>query len=416
MKKILTIIFIFFIVSCSREPLTGTAYVIKGDGSVVRAAATTVYILPFANIEEFINALELDSKATDRINLDEYLVTECAQYQVNKLKQRDLVANFSPSCSEEKINEQKFPLQIQKNNLSNEIARFKALKLEKERELISTNNSLINTTVECSQDYPVVTLTNNTPYRIQSVGSLYTYIGDTDFSDCRKHSADLAPGSSMTVNTGKCSSSWYEHIEKTKYVIDNKIAEVCTITSFVHDDDYIYPVYERMGPSGDWKVTDAISGEDIDFKSMANEIIGEGNLMSLQSNLKYATEANEKLLSCEKINSNISGIKDLTCPISGSNRTEIFNFINQSSSFGIALDSPPISFNQSISTFAKKTAIHSTNTDVDGNFFLDGAPNKTFLIFTEYSDSFNELKWLIPITTDINKIELNNSNSYDIDS
>ena len=58
--------------ACSREPLTGTAYVIKGDGSVTRAASIEVLALPFSSTQEVDSLIDALNSEREEMNLRVY--------------------------------------------------------------------------------------------------------------------------------------------------------------------------------------------------------------------------------------------------------------------------------------------------------------------------------------------------------
>ena len=397
------------LIGCSREPIEGTVYVIKGDGSIKRAAAIQVHVLPFENIVELENALNSRITTQDRKSLDEFTSLMCKNFKVNALQQRSLLEQFSPSCGAEKLSVEKLPLGIQKEKLQNEKQRIDNLVAMLSLELKQSTESLINTLVDCSSslNFPGVTIENNSSYRIKS-GPLKAYVGDYAVSDCKNNMADLKPGMKMTFNLGNC---YYENDKQT--VLDNQLAEVCTDNG----DDWNgkYPRPDRVGPreNEDWVFLDPSKNDKlVDFVKIAEQNIGQGNLKSLELNLDIALQAQEKLSACTLLLNNTIEIDSLDCPVSGSTRSTINSFRQKASNFGVPTEPPPYSYNESLETFAQRTSIMQTKTDVSSNFFLDDLPNENILIYARYSDSFNELEWLVPVPNSIEKIELNNTNIY----
>ena len=405
MNKFLTVCFTLLIISCSREPLEGTVYVIKGDGTTVRAAAKTVYVLPYANFEELNDAMVLHAAKQDRLNLDSYLYKICENFEIEKINQKQFLNKFSPSCSSERLISEKLPKMVflaEKDALDEQTA-IEATELKKLTE------SQIMMTTDCSgsvKNYGIVTIKNNTPFTVKS-GPLEAFVDDYVVHDCRDHRANLKPGADMSVSMGDCFWGTAEQ-ENMKLVLQDNLAKVCLTHKFSDDS----PVVEYMLPkekSWDFRYLD--NDEKVNFKELAKQKIGIEKYEIVETKIKDAQLSFEVLSSCREAVSKTLKMDALSCPTTGSDRTTASSFHESVSALGVAVEPLPIEYVESFSRFSERTGITKTLTDVDGRFLLEGLPNEPFFIYVNYSDNFNDVEWLTLISKDTWSIELNNSNS-----
>jgi hypothetical protein len=109
-KFVVVLITVFFLTGCFEKELSGKVYTIKGDGSIKNAAATQVYIVPYASAEEFLDDAFV---ALDKIQLAKH----CDAYQVNLAvydKYVEVMNESDIDCSKPKRNFKKEVADLEK--------------------------------------------------------------------------------------------------------------------------------------------------------------------------------------------------------------------------------------------------------------------------------------------------------------
>ena len=105
MRKIIYLIILtIFITSCSEDPLEGKVYVIKENGSIVPAAAREVFILPYATLEDFSEALAKEESKIERTSLNNYVSLMCETHADNLSKLKESLLDFQPLPKELYLN------------------------------------------------------------------------------------------------------------------------------------------------------------------------------------------------------------------------------------------------------------------------------------------------------------------------
>ncbi|MFM8356462.1 MAG: hypothetical protein ACKOBM_16395, partial [Gammaproteobacteria bacterium] len=69
---------------CSRPPVDGTIYVIKGGGNIVRAAAVNVHAVPYESVEAFENARRDAFQRSENDAVEQFLAEACRTFEASR--------------------------------------------------------------------------------------------------------------------------------------------------------------------------------------------------------------------------------------------------------------------------------------------------------------------------------------------
>lgn len=439
MRTIFIISFVLMIVGCSKEPIDGTAYVVRGDGDITRAAAVDVYALPFDSVDEFLEALSQSNKKTNESALQSYISQACGTLPAAKSvvleEKRTLSDKFSDGCRLEQDfvselkTEKKDPTSL-KNQIREQEAKL-ARVVQKETSAIK---QAMASQVKVSYDYYAgdwgeVTVKNGSPYWIKpgiadTVDGFVKGIPVLSFFP----SPTIGPGKSWSSSFGSSSSSGVG-----SKLINNGSAKICRENQY----NMHVPCLESFGPKeynssadenyvlGEWKfatrhaeksiVETKYTFKEVDFESLARKrnavrtIAAE--LDSLRSDLEDSSKKFNNLNLCESVTSQISEVNALDCPAPGADRSSVEGFIEKALSLNIKVPDLPAKQNGTVASFARSNAFAKTTTNVEGKFSLEAPSDGNFLIYSSYVDRFISVEWLVPVKSDDKVLELNNGNA-----
>ena len=399
MRKIIYLIILtIFITSCSEDPLEGKVYVIKENGSIVPAAAREVFILPYATLEDFSEALAKEESKIERTSLNNYVSLMCETHADNLSKLKESLLDFQPLPKDHP------PLSF--DSLKKDRDAIDKHIQEKADELKTLAEEQIITTNECSGTYPTVGVINKTKYIIANTkgAKLYARVNNTNSSFCEYdiRSRQIFPGRSISYNLGECGSVGIGNWQKEAFPkwIDEGKAELCTTGGYAG----VYPKHDWFGPS--W-----FSGRGWDFV-YADRPFMEVDF-SIEARKEDSVIQKEKSYQHKLLLLRTRELESLTCPTKGAERSTIESFRSKALSLGSPTSALPMKHIEFLETFVKKNAVLEVKTNITGDFYLDEPPKTPFLIYTNYRDSENAFEWLIPLTKDIKKIELSNSDAID---
>jgi len=386
LKNFFILILIVVTLGCSREPLEGTIYVIKGNGDIKRAAAVDIHILDFENIQEIDNLIAKKELQTEDANLSRYLSDECPTFVSSKKetlrKQRNMLEQYSNECDEAKK------------------------ELKKQKELQSKAQSKIKVSFDFSRNsllskgrWTVVSITNENPFSVSSDGGLGVFVEGKLVAHYRP-SVLLEPGETKTISLGETYLGYF--ISDNIQELNKEGAEKCVGKKTRKQNPYLDNsfCFDDFAPI----VSDS-SNEKKDWF-----------YLTLESELKVSNNANSRLQECTlqnpQIVRNISALEKLSCPAIESDRKKIQLFYQNAENLGINLSYPPIQRRFEYSDFIATHTITSDTTDVNGKFSFQAPPNKNFILYARYEDNFSSMEWALPITSEVKTIELNNSNAF----
>ena len=438
LKNFFILILIVVTLGCSREPLEGTIYVIKGNGNINRAAAVDIHILDFENIQEFDNFIAKKELQTEDANLSRYLSDECPTFVSSKKetlrKQRNMLEQYSNECDEAKkiISELPFSEEIKKKILQEEKNLVSAAKKEfkkQRKELQSKAQSKIKVSFDFSRNsllskgrYTVVSITNENPFSVSSGGGLGFFV-EGKLVAHYKPSVLLDPGETKTISLGETYLGYFisDNIQElikegAEKCVDKKTRKQHPYVDFDNAfcfDDFAPIVSDSSNEKKDWLLFDtSLSAHMEKFRSSQNK----SSLVKLESELKVSNNANSRLQECTlqtpQIVRNISALEKLSCPAIESDRKKIQLFYQNAENLGINLSYPPIQRRFEYSDFIATHTITSDTSDVNGKFSFQAPPNKNFILYARYEDNFSSMEWVLPITSEVKTIELNNSNAF----
>jgi hypothetical protein len=435
-RKILPLFCIFLAISCSREPLDGTVYVIRGDGDVTRAAAVGIYVLPFKTHTAFIDAYSAEKKIQDDIYLETYLNDTCRTFpplKKNLLNQYEKsLYEFSSECQEEKNSLIGIEIpQTIKNKILREKERLTKLVAQEQLRIEESIRSKIKISFDYSDlKWGTVTIKNNSPYIVSSDGrGTGGFVMGELATNCRDDRVDIYPGRSQTMHLG-CyySPIVHELVEKGARVVFEAfdipalymenfgpVTEDKTLGSWTFFKSLKQPqddgTEDSMTISGLLEQVER-RGQRVNFNNLAVQEVGSGQLQNLKSDLEKSQSLHANSESCDLLILRKRETENLVCPSIGSGRSTIQRFLENAIDLGIPDILPPdIRKNEPMVSFVQRNAIAKTTTDIDGKFNLNKLPNEPFLIYSSYQDKFINVEWLVPIENNENVIELNNANS-----
>lgn len=429
--RVSVFLLIILISACSREPLNGTVYVIKGDGSITRAASVEVRALPFASIDEFLTARTEWYQTTDRQKLSDYKANFCGALpsETDKLiKQKSPeMQRFSAECVEEKmtvgsLNEQG----LAPNSISllidrKERERSKVIE-RVAREFKVDLDSKVKISVDYSDDsYGLVYVKNTSDYWI--VNDDYVYAFQSGFPACEiRKSPVIAPGEVWQQSLRKCYFT-----NDTSEMRERKDVKICRDSglnatyskSLCYDDfgrrmqDYGSQWNFKKAP---WQFSvDGTLASNLDFKqlAMASEEVQSLNdeLSRLKEQLTLSTNAEKDLADCGNLQEQLIDLRSLECPSEELTRDQLESYLVHANSLDVGVDDLPTRSLVRSEEFAVLNAFETLTTNVDSAFTINSPPSSDFLVYAKYRDNFNTLEWLVPIGADVTSIELNNSNA-----
>jgi len=404
---------LFLMIGCSREPLNGTIYVIKGDGGIARGAAIDVHILTFEDINEFDDLKENLQEQKENDNLSRYLSVQCALFAPSKkeslLAHRNTLSQYSNECNEEKRNfaELPYPDEIGEKILQEE--RRLLVEAQKEIEKLKIDAiSKIKTSYDYSGRWVVVSITNESELTISSGEAEYigVYVAEKLISYCRDK-VFLRPGETAIFSLGSCYSG--DLVQKNRLKLVKEGAEICIRRSKQLCVDDFAPG-ASLNEKGDWKIV----SNQLNLKKVLLSF-DQGRLLNLKSELEVSSKALSLANECSEINTvitpKIARLEKLSCPETGSDRKKIQLFNKSANSLGINLSPLPFKPKFNYSDFIYTLSATSVTTDIDGKFSFQAPPNKNFLLYARYNDNFSTMEWILQINPEAKTIELNNSNS-----
>ena len=424
MKKIAIPLFLLLIIGCSREPLDGTVYVIRGDGDITRAAAVQVYVLPFGTISEFKSALLAEEKKLDDFYIETTQSEICSSFAPSKMdklsQKRDMVSRFSKGClQQQKSASEMLDPESVKVQINEEQARLNKLVEKEIAEKKQLNASQIKITYDYdSSEFGMVTISNHSPYKVTSGKILGGFVGGLYILGCEEEGRlELDPGEEKARDLGKC---YRGDKGRGRDELERRGGRVCKKNEYFDaycleefgPVDYDFDKGHFLGEWNFWSRTGVtLNYEKMNYRLLAKQAIGPGKVESLKTELKKSEQANSDLLICNSLTSEIAAIESLDCPAPGSDRLALEVFRSDALALGFVVQTLYARHLETIQAFAKKSAIAQTSTDINGRFEFKTPPNETFLIYTSYEDSFINMEWIVPITKDDKTIELNNSSA-----
>jgi hypothetical protein len=432
MKKIGLFLFVITALGCSREPIDGAVYVIKGDGKITPAAAIDIHALPFKSVSDFDEARVQLEKTISASSFRDYLSDMCEVFSQKKQHRKNIhlrsAERYSSQCGFER---QEFQSLTSNKKDPDTLKTKVAVKKGKEREILFntiasklTQKELEN--IEVNFDYSLkperkwatATITNNSTFWIDNGGDdLVMYVGGLQVGGCRVSEFPLAPGGKLEISLGDC----YSRPNKDKAIEQG--AKVCREDG----DDYTTLCFDEIGVSCDsggwwaedcrkqWVFRSSKNSGGIDFGERALESLEIKNLdreiAIIESQLKKSHTIADNLSNCNHLQSKISAFQDLTCPVGDLERSDVTSFVSYANEIGVPLDEVPTYQLLSIEDFSQLRGLRTIKTNIDGNFVFDNPPNSEFLFYAKYQDNFNTMEWMVPVEIDVKSIELNNTNS-----
>ena len=431
--KVIALATLIMMSACARKPLDGAVYVIKGSGEVTRAAAIDVSVLPFPTEEEFSRARSEWIEDADQITLSTYQKRICEALPAKsssllKIK-LDNAGQFSPSCAIERNEKDLLEAEsLMPADLKTKISQKETEKSRLVTKIINSSKKKANNGVGIRYAYEEggfgeVRITNNTDYWLvtglsENSATLAGFVDGILVTSCFRDRPKIAPKGTYTVNLGNCSSE--KKIFNT--LVTEKDAKICREGKY----DYHTPCYDDFGISefnlsavenyqkGKWifanrtveetRLDPIIKYTEVDFNALA---VSTPEIKKLDDELKTVRTLDD----CENVNEQITGLNQLRCPELAAGRDELTKFLNNASALGIALEQIPSPSALDISGFARLKATEVVRTNIEGLFTISNPPKGSFLLHAVYRDNFNEIEWLMPVSGDLNSIELNNSNS-----
>jgi len=445
MKKIGLLLFIITAVGCSREPIDGTVYVIKGDGKIIPAAAISVYALPFESRNDFDFARNQLQSTYNALALKEFVSEVCGVFPEENKKQIEYnikqAERYSEACKSETektvslTSNNKDPVKLESLLDRKRMQRGKTVGVVEMRLKQKSLDS-----VRISFDYQVsnfggVSITNNSKFWVTTGTGNYpkttaAFVEGIRIMSCN-FKPKIAPDETYKIDLGQCSGS-----DTAKKLIA-KGAKICK--KYAGDYDWSDPVLckddfglEKYDSSvsgryrkGDWifaskstketALESIDSYEEINFMELALQSSEIKNLdreiAAIESDLRKSQLSFNNLNACELIQSALDNLENLICPALDSKRDEVKSFVATVSSLGVSVRDVPSYQLQDEKEFAISQATAIMTTNIDGKFILDNPTDSKFLLYTEYQDNFNTIEWMVPVGVDVKTIELNNNNA-----
>ncbi len=422
MKKIAVPLFLLLIIGCSREPLDGTIYVVRGGGDITRGAALDVHILDFDSALELQTALIEKEKELNNISLNHYIKNTCTTFssaKKNKLQtKRDDLSIYSHQCiQEDKLaNQLQHPDKIEAKIIK-EKEKLSQLVLEKISTMKAESASMIKISYEYNEynEWIIVTVENNSPLRLDISNTLLGgFTGGKLINSCNQRGTIgakdfIESGQKQSFSMGNCYS--IGEIPNNRNALIESGKRLCVKAGKGRTKLFNQLCIEDFGPiksgteeRGDWLFTS-------DFL-IEQEIVNYDSLVNLQSELESSEKAQYEKIHCKEINQDISTIESLSCPASGSNRYIVTNFYSEAKYSEIDIEPPPEKIKAELKNIVEKNVIASTTTDVNGVFSFKAPPDKIFFIYTNYQDNFVNAEWVLQVNPEDTSIELNNKNAF----
>ena len=430
-KAILLTLSLICLSACSRDPLSGTVYVIKGDGSITRAASIRVAVLPFTNESDFQTARSQWSEDANRENLRLYQSNLCrllpgkidAQRRINSQR----LTEFSEKCLTETQRISDLDIQgLGLSTLSQLVEEKEALRTSVIERVADQLKKEANNNVEVSFDYTqndfgYARIKNNTKYYLTTttgVNALAGFVNGVRVYGSRQSKFyAVVPGQENSYNLGEFYSTAQGDVLKESP--DSKICWEKSWGKGLCLEDFGVQEADSSVPGGfrraEWVFIDRSAGGAVKFDGLAKtapEVKAiDTDLVRLRNQIKSAQIENDALESCETLTKQTNELGILICPKKGSKREALSDFALRADSLGLMIKPLPEKVSINVIDFAEKKALMSVVTDVNGAFVFENPPPGDFLLHATYRDNFNEIEWLVPVSGDVPSIELNNSNS-----
>ena len=424
MKKIAIPLFLLLIIGCSREPLDGTIYMVRGDGDITRGAALDVHILDFDSVLELQTAFIETEKELNNISLNHYIKNTCTTFssaKKNKLQtKRDNLSIYSHQCiQEDKLaNQLQHPDKIEAKIIK-EKEKLSQLVLEKISTMKAESASMIKISYEYNEynEWIIVTVENNSLLGLDVSNTLLGgFTGGKLINSCNQRGTRgaknfIESGQKQSFSMGSCFSTG--DIPNNRSALIKSGKRLCVKAEKRASELFNQLCIEDFGPikngteeRGDWVFTS-------DFL-IEQEIVNHDTLVNLQSELEAFEKAQYEKTHCKEINQDFSTIESLSCPASGSNRYIVTNFYSEAKYSEIHIEPPPEKIKAELKNIVEKNVIASTTTDVNGVFSFKAPPDKIFFIYTNYQDNFVNAEWVLQVNPEDTSIELNNKNAFKI--
>ena len=427
-KQIFLIAFLITLTACARPPVEGVIYVIKGDGSITPAAAIEVLVLPFSSRDDFEKSRMESEESINEIAIQSYLQSTCSIFSEMKqqkiAKKSEVFERYSPQCQVEK-NKAEAVLSGESSPkiLDSKISMLSGEKRVKLIEQVALNlqeSALeqIEVSFDYTSEWGSAIIQNNSQFWISSEGNnLVLYVDGFEVSACRQASSPIAPGEQYEFSLGEC----YERIDQDRARdggakickrVNKDFSTLCIDELAVSCKSNL--LYMSDSCKQPW-VLQTTKYRDADFKVLAEQTPEVGlfdkEVTALKQSLRQSRQKIDAFKSCTNVGSEISSLEEQTCPTVGSNRQVITTFLEDAQSVGIDLRPLPPKFPVDVASFSKSRAVQKVKTNIDGKFTLDTPPTEISLLYAKYEDNFNQMEWLLTLSTDDLSIELNNSNA-----
>lgn len=435
------LLLLFVTLGCSRQPVDGTIYVIKGAGNVVRAAAVDVHVLDYESVQAFEAARVALTSRADTNDLERYLAETCRTFESSRAETlKGLTAeqgSFSAGCEAERIRVRAAdggrPEEIQEEIRQRE-EQLADLRQSEAAALERDAASKVTVTYDYSAgDFGKVNIVNGGKYWVTSgiepyPASVSGFVQGVRIVSCQVGNLEIAPGASFTVDLGACVSD----SEKLDTLLRKGLARRCRQASYVD-----VPCFDEFGPEqfdletpgnyrrGEWTLAHREERKslleadyaftEVDFASVAEQtesVLQEvARIEALRTALNEAQREHAALARCEVLVAHVDLLGNGSCPSAEDGRAVVSQFRRDLANMGIAVADLPSTQANTVERFAISMASSSTRTNVEGRFTLASPPRGAFLIYASYSDNFSGLSWLIPVSGDTTEIELNNTNA-----
>jgi hypothetical protein len=434
---LVTVLATLFLISCSREPLDGAVYVIKGSGDITRAASIDVRVLPYSSLQEFYIARSAWNEKENQVVADNYRSTLCSTFSAktaSALREKQRIAeSFSLNCVDETNDRDSLkanalmPESLSPKINSNQLERTRLVSTISET-LEKKAKDAISTQFDYQYGrYGRVVVRNDSDYWIITGTGEYTatFSNGVRVMTCNSD-PKIAPKTSWEQSFGSCASGsdaatlvergakicrendWYKLPCLDEFGINKYDGSV---PGSYRNGGWIFAKQEtqetRLGPATQYVPIDFndLAVNDPKVKSL------DGELRRLRSELQKSNSIIETSNACEKVYEDTAGIKQLSCPQVGTSREDLELVVEKSRALGLSIESIRSPSFIGIKEFAELKATEVLRTNVDGGFRIANPPKGGFLLQATYRDNFNKVEWLVPVSGDATSIELNNSNS-----
>ena len=460
MQKLTVFLFTAFLIAiisaCSNE-VPGTAYVIKGDGSVTKAAARDVYLLPFDSVED------LSERFDGFIGEDICrLYPDKQQEKINSLN--DSLKEYSASCESERssipplndgedVTLTNFESQFEQYSSdisakANELAKSVKLSAdalyEKEKSKIRFNYSIdgdigdyqrLEYEIHNGSNYAFASTPTSDKYGlIITLSAIYAdkvllesnqFISATRYDNLIEDietpkwvsQGDFPPGETYKKKILVRTLNWSFVKDEINEGIRSGQLKQCGVDPIF--EDRLVPCIDKVILTGyGFYENSRVVYKPIDFVQITKEsdpkvIRAQKEIDEMSMNLANTRDLFSTYASCKSLEDDLALISKAKCPLANSN-TSIKAFVSEMNT-NLRLGLPELKdasyTKERFLAFAKTNAVQQTVTNVDGDFLFSEVASGNYVVYSEYEDSFNNLLWLKPIKADGSKIELSNRNA-----